>query len=102
VIHEYISGKQVTPAHTICNPGHVLCSLIGVEKYGAIGIMTVIPGEGTLHGDDHRQGEKHGADAAIGEEETLDVLHTLRPHAVERDTEKDEQVRDNDNKTLHF
>ena len=36
VVQEYIPGKQVRPAHVICNPRPELCSLIGVEKSGAI------------------------------------------------------------------
>lgn len=45
VVQEYVPGKQVTLAHVICNPRPEFCSLIGVEKSGAIGIMTINPGE---------------------------------------------------------
>ncbi|EHM10710.1 ethanolamine utilization protein [Thermanaerovibrio velox DSM 12556] len=48
VIQEYVPGKQVTLAHMICNPRPELCSLVGVEKVGAIGIMTITPGEGAI------------------------------------------------------
>ena len=48
VVQEYEPGKQVTLAHVICNPRPELCSLIGVEKSGAIGIMTITPGEGAI------------------------------------------------------
>jgi len=48
VIQEYVPGKQVTLAHVICNPRPELCSLMGVEKSGAIGIMTITPGEGAI------------------------------------------------------
>jgi ethanolamine utilization protein EutS len=48
VIQEYVPGKQVTLAHAICNPRPELCSLIGVENSGAIGIMTITPGEGAV------------------------------------------------------
>ncbi|ACZ18327.1 BMC domain-containing protein [Thermanaerovibrio acidaminovorans] len=48
VIQEYVPGKQVTLAHMICNPREELCSLVGVERAGAIGIMTITPGEGAI------------------------------------------------------
>ena len=48
VVQEYVPGKQVTLAQVICNPRPELCSLIGVEKSGAIGIMTITPGEGAI------------------------------------------------------
>ena len=48
VIQEYVPGKQVTLAHIICNPRPELCSLIGVDRSGAIGIMTITPGEGAI------------------------------------------------------
>ncbi|PIE55388.1 MAG: microcompartment protein [Dethiosulfovibrio peptidovorans] len=48
VVQEYVPGKQVTLAHMICNPEPGLCSLIGVESVGAIGIMTITPGEGAI------------------------------------------------------
>ena len=48
VVQEYVPGKQVTLAHVICNPRPELCSLIGVEKSGAIGIMTITPSEAAI------------------------------------------------------
>ena len=48
-IQEYVPGKQVTLAHMIANPGPDLCRQIGVEEgQGAIGLMTITPGEGTI------------------------------------------------------
>jgi ethanolamine utilization protein EutS len=47
-IQEYVPGKQVTMAHLIANPLDELCKQIGVENKGAIGIMTITPGEGTI------------------------------------------------------
>ena len=47
-IHEYVPGKQVTMAHLIAKPGNDICKQIGVENRGAIGIMTITPGEGTI------------------------------------------------------
>jgi len=47
-IQEYVPGKQVTMAHLIAHPGDDICKQIGVENRGAIGIMTITPGEGTI------------------------------------------------------
>jgi len=47
-IQEYVPGKQVTMAHLIAHPGADICRQIGVENPGAIGIMTITPGEGTI------------------------------------------------------
>jgi ethanolamine utilization protein EutS len=51
-IQEYVPGKQVTMAHLIAHPDSDLCKQIGVENRGAIGIMTITPGEGTIIGAD--------------------------------------------------
>jgi len=48
VIQEYVPGKQVTLAHVICNPRRELCERIGVDNPGAIGVMTITPGEGAV------------------------------------------------------
>jgi len=47
-IQEYVPGKQVTMAHLIAHPDEDICKQIGVENRGAIGIMTITPGEGTI------------------------------------------------------
>jgi ethanolamine utilization protein EutS len=47
-IQEYVPGKQVTLAHMIAHPGPELCRQIGVEDRGAIGLMTITPGEGAI------------------------------------------------------
>ena len=47
-IQEYVPGKQVTMAHLIAHPGADICKQIGIENQGAIGIMTITPGEGTI------------------------------------------------------
>jgi ethanolamine utilization protein EutS len=47
-IHEYVPGKQATLAHMIAHPSPELCRQIGVEDSGAIGLMTVTPGEGAI------------------------------------------------------
>ncbi len=47
-IQEYVPGKQVTLAHLIANPDRELCQQIGVADSGAIGIMTITPGEGAI------------------------------------------------------
>lgn len=47
-IQEYVPGKQVTMAHLIARPLEDLCGQIGVDNKGAIGIMTITPGEGAI------------------------------------------------------
>ncbi len=47
-IHEYVPGKQTTLAHMIAHPGPELCQQIGVSDRGAIGLMTITPGEGAI------------------------------------------------------
>ena len=41
----YVPGKQITLAHLIANPNADLCAKIGVADAGAIGILTLTPGE---------------------------------------------------------
>jgi ethanolamine utilization protein EutS len=57
-IQEYVPGKQVTLAHMIAHPGRDLCRQIGVEDKGAIGLMTITPGEGAIIAAD--SASKHG------------------------------------------
>ena len=50
IIQELVPGKQVTLAHIIASPDPILYVKLGlvaedVEKYGAIGILTVTPAE---------------------------------------------------------
>lgn len=45
IIQEFVPGKQVTLAHLIAHPGEELAKKIGVPDAGAIGIMTLTPGE---------------------------------------------------------
>jgi ethanolamine utilization protein EutS len=45
IIQEFVPGKQVTLAHLIAHPGAELAKKIGVPEAGAIGIMTLTPGE---------------------------------------------------------
>ncbi|STV10920.1 putative carboxysome structural protein in ethanol utilization [Klebsiella pneumoniae] len=45
IIQEFVPGKQVTLAHLIAHPGAELAKKIGVPESGAIGIMTLTPGE---------------------------------------------------------
>ena len=45
---EYVPGKQVTLAHVIRNPRKSLCSSVGVDHPGALGLMTITPGEGSI------------------------------------------------------
>jgi ethanolamine utilization protein EutS len=41
----YVPGKQITLAHLIANPDPELCAKVGVPDSGAIGILTLTPGE---------------------------------------------------------
>lgn len=45
---EYVPGKQVTLAHVIRNPRKSLCSSLGVSGPGAVGLMTITPGEAAI------------------------------------------------------
>lgn len=48
IIQEYVPGKQVTLAHLIASPDPITCQKLGIEQKGAIGIMTITPGEGAI------------------------------------------------------
>lgn len=50
VIQEYVPGKQVTLAHIIANPSKDIYKKLGlvVDKKGAIGILTITPGEASI------------------------------------------------------
>ncbi|MBY6276881.1 BMC domain-containing protein [Symbiobacterium thermophilum] len=48
IIQEYVPGKQVTLAHLIAHPTRELCERLGIEQAGAIGILTITPGEGAI------------------------------------------------------
>ena len=41
----YVPGKQITLAHLIANPDPQLCAKAGVPDSGAMGILTLTPGE---------------------------------------------------------
>ena len=50
IVQELVPGKQVTLAHIIASPDPILYVKLGlvaedVQKYGAIGILTVTPAE---------------------------------------------------------
>lgn len=48
IIQEYVPGKQITLAHLIASPNISLYQKLGLEKTGAIGIMTITPSEGAI------------------------------------------------------
>ncbi len=54
IIQEFVPGKQVTLAHVIANPEPELFKKLGVigEYTGAVGILTITPGEGAIIGAD--------------------------------------------------
>jgi ethanolamine utilization protein EutS len=54
IIQEFVPGKQVTLAHLIANPDKSLYKKLGAVDIasGALGIMTITPGEGAIIGAD--------------------------------------------------
>ena len=50
IIQEFVPGKQVTLAHVIANPDPHLYPKIGLPagSSGAIGVLTITPGEGSI------------------------------------------------------
>ncbi len=50
IIQEFVPGKQVTLAHLIANPTRELYKKLGAitNNEGAIGIMTITPGEAAI------------------------------------------------------
>lgn len=48
IIQEFVPGKQITLAHIIANPADEIYRKLGIEKAGAIGIMTITPSEGAI------------------------------------------------------
>ncbi len=49
IIQEFVPGKQVTLAHVIANPTRDLYPKLGMlQEKGAIGILTITPGEGAI------------------------------------------------------
>lgn len=47
-IQEFVPGKQVTLAHIIAQPISDIYSRLGLEESGAIGIVTLTPGETSI------------------------------------------------------
>ena len=48
IIQEFVPGKQVTLAHVIAAPDIDIYQRLGLEKEGAIGIVTLTPGETSI------------------------------------------------------
>lgn len=48
IIQEFVPGKQITLAHLVANPTEELCERVGIESHGAIGILTLTPGETSI------------------------------------------------------
>ncbi len=50
IIQEFVPGKQITIAHVIANPKREIYKKMGLDEdaHGAIGILTITPGEGTI------------------------------------------------------
>ena len=48
IIQESVPGKQVTLAHIIASPAAALYERLGLEETGAIGIVTLTPGEAAI------------------------------------------------------
>lgn len=51
-IQEYVPGKQVTLAHVIAHPVKALYEKLGLRDSGAIGILTLTPGETAIIASD--------------------------------------------------
>lgn len=47
-IQEFVPGKQVTLAHVIAQPVSDIYSRLGLDESGAIGIVTLTPGETSI------------------------------------------------------
>lgn len=48
IIQEFVPGKQITLAHVIAQPIPDIYSRLGLEESGAIGIVTLTPGETSI------------------------------------------------------
>lgn len=48
IIQEYVPGKQITLAHLIASPDISLYRKLGIDPKGALGILTITPGEGAI------------------------------------------------------
>lgn len=48
IIQEYVPGKQITLAHLIASPDISLYRKLGLDPKGALGILTITPGEGAI------------------------------------------------------
>jgi len=48
IIQESVPGKQVTIAHVIASPAEELYERLGMERAGAIGILTISPCEAAI------------------------------------------------------
>ena len=47
-IQEYVPGKQVTLAHVIAHPLKDIFEKLGLQESGALGILTLTPGESAI------------------------------------------------------
>ncbi len=52
-IQEFVPGKQVTLSHLIANPDPDLYDKLGLEKTGALGILTLTPSETVIIAGDY-------------------------------------------------
>ncbi|HWQ78197.1 MAG TPA: BMC domain-containing protein [Anaerovoracaceae bacterium] len=48
IIQEFVPGKQITLAHMIASPEEDVYQRLGLPKCGAIGIVTLTPGETSI------------------------------------------------------
>lgn len=44
-IQEFVPGKQLTLSHLIANPNEDMFQMLGIDRAGALGIMTCTPSE---------------------------------------------------------
>lgn len=63
IIQEMVPGKQVTLAHIIASPDEEVYESLGLDAYGAIGILTITPAEASIIAGDVA---RKAADVHIG------------------------------------
>jgi len=58
-IQEFVPGKQITLSHLIANPEQEMFDKLGIEEYGALGILTLTPSETVIIAGDYASKAAH-------------------------------------------
>ncbi|GEN54570.1 BMC domain-containing protein [Halobacillus faecis] len=58
-IQEFVPGKQLTLSHLIANPDPDMLEMLGIEKSGALGILTLTPSETVIIAGDYATKAAH-------------------------------------------